>query len=482
MTFRTFCSGLLIIATVLLISGTVADPDLWGHVRFGNDIIALRAVRVPDVYSFTTDRPWVNHEWLSEVAMAASYDWLGPAGLNLLRIGILGCVLALAWNLMPGVAERQKLLVVSAGAMGLLWRGYPVRPQLFSLLFFAILLRLMAWADERRSVRPLAGAPVLMAVWVNLHGGWIVGLGTLCLWAAVTATTATGRQRARLLAVVAVSTAATLVNPYGLGMWNFLLDTVRLERPMISDWQPLYHLPWVFWAPWVTTLGVLILALAISRNLKDLAIAGALGLMAFRVSRLDAFFAISVMFLMGRTLARKSAHPVAERPAYRSPALAWGLAGLCIIAAFVIVPRVVTVPVAPGSVPDANVARYVRSHQLKGTVLIWFDWGEYAIWQFGPELRVSMDGRRETVYGPEIIDAHTRLYAGEMGATRYADELRPDYIWLPVALPVVNELRRIGWRPACSGPTSILLTRRPLTIPCSPEPSSSSSIRVFPEL
>ena len=53
---------------------TIADPDLWGHVRFGLDILSLGAVSTAsDPYSFTADRPFLYHEWLGGVVMAVTY-------------------------------------------------------------------------------------------------------------------------------------------------------------------------------------------------------------------------------------------------------------------------------------------------------------------------------------------------------------------------------------------------------------------------
>jgi hypothetical protein len=202
LTFRASFNGLLLVAILVLISGTTGDPDLWGHVRFGQDMVAARTIRVPDTYSFTSDRPWVNHEWLSEVAMATAYDRFGAAGLNLSRIAIVLCVLA--WHAMAGVPDRHRILVASAGALGMLWRAYPIRPQLVSLLMFAILLKLIALADDRRSFRPLLLIPFVMAAWVNAHG-WIVGLAILGRWMAMTAVTASWRERMALAGVLAAS-------------------------------------------------------------------------------------------------------------------------------------------------------------------------------------------------------------------------------------------------------------------------------------
>src|SRR5690242_18278834 len=57
-----------------------ADPDLWGHVRFGADILQ-HWLRPRDPYSFTSDIPWVNHEWLAEVVLYLAYALGGGGGL-----------------------------------------------------------------------------------------------------------------------------------------------------------------------------------------------------------------------------------------------------------------------------------------------------------------------------------------------------------------------------------------------------------------
>ena len=38
-----------------------------------------------------------------------------------------------------------------------------------------------------------------------------------------------------------------------------------------------------------------------------------------------------------------------------------------------------------------------------------FDWGEYVIWHLGPQVRVSVDGRRETVYAPPEAERFATL-------------------------------------------------------------------------
>src|SRR6188508_1484226 len=77
----------LALAAVLFagVTTTIADADLWGHLLFGRDILQLQGLPSRDAYSFTSDIPWTNHEWLAEVLSWASYSLGGSAGLVALK-------------------------------------------------------------------------------------------------------------------------------------------------------------------------------------------------------------------------------------------------------------------------------------------------------------------------------------------------------------------------------------------------------------
>jgi hypothetical protein len=111
------------------------------------------------------------------------------------------------------------------------------------------------------------------------------------------------------------------------------------------------------------------------------------------------------------------------------------------------------------SLPESDAAIFVRSNALTGRMLTWFDYGEYSIWHFSPGIRVSMDGRRETVYSDEMRALHWRIYRNETTAVNDVARLDPDYIWLPVDFPVVERLKAAGWRQIFKGSRSTLLAR-----------------------
>ena len=235
---------------LVVIAHTSADPDLWGHVRFGQDIIAAGQLPTNDSYSFTSDRPWINHEWLAEVLMAAAYAAGGARGLvalkALLAIGAIVLVTVLLRQRVPEGWHRA-VLVAFTLLVGVAPLTRTMRPQVFSLVLFAALLVVISTAE--RSPRRW-WLPPMFLVWANLHGAWLVGAGILVVWTAIRFIDKQSRPwRWHLVFVGLLSAAATLVNPYGLELWRFMFSTVGLERGDIVEWHAITQLP-ILLLPW----------------------------------------------------------------------------------------------------------------------------------------------------------------------------------------------------------------------------------------
>ena len=279
----------LIIWSVVVgvLSITVADPDLWGHVAFGRDIINTFELPVNDPYSFTADRPWVNHEWLSEVLMALAHQVAGPMGLSILKLTLLLTTFVLVMKELKarGVPPINRDVIAIVFLVGSLTLTRTVRPQTFSLLCAAILVMAIRRADERP--RALWTIPVLMAVWANLHGGWLVGMGILSIAALDRVVTLRGAARLHWAVAMTASLVATLVTPYGVGLWLFLWRTVGLTRADISEWQSLADLSAAHWVPWmiVTIFAVIAFVRDRSRRASEVLLVLALMALSFKVWR-----------------------------------------------------------------------------------------------------------------------------------------------------------------------------------------------------
>ncbi len=463
-------AGVVILRCILFaallagVSRTWADPDLWGHVRFGGDILA-RGLPHIDPYSFTSDVPWVNHEWLAEVAMHAAWSAMGATGLILLKMGLIGTALLFATRVLKFDAvegpQRDLLLFTAIGGM---WaRVFVVRPQVFSIALFAAVIWIL------RSARPGSAGrlwvlPAIFALWVNLHGGWIVGLGVLAIWTVIEASPLRRSEIDRRvpIAVTIAATLATLINPYGLRMWTFLAGSVSLNRPNVNDWRPLFESGSAVILPWLLSAALAVLAFARGRRsipASQALIVAALAVGSVRVNRLDVFFGLSVVMLLGGYVTAKGPRVKAQRPHWTRRVFLAAAAAVMIAAcaAWHFRSSFTCLRLDGPWMPEREAGQFIVQNQLSGRMLIWFDWGQYAIWHFAPRIQVSLDGRRETVYSDAFVAAHLQLYFEPESRQDLLRRLAPDYAWLPLGVPLVAALERQGWQRMYSGPVSVVL-------------------------
>lgn len=415
------------IAASYAVLTTRADPDLWGHVRFGLDLLQSHHLPRVDPYSFTSDIEWTNHEWLAELIMGAAYSLMGPVGLLIIKavlsIGIcFGIASALSRAPKPWRWPSGVLAVV-----GILPITTTMRPHLWTLLFLTLESRLLSGSPRQRY-----WLPVIFVVWVNLHGGWIVGLGVLGLWSFIEMFEPARKRPSTwlVLGVPAACAIATLANPYGWHLWEFLARTVGLSRPHITEWQPTWRslFPLILWLAGMVWVGMA-LRTAERRPAKVMAVLAMLAFASLRVNRLVPLFIPAAVILL---LPHVSHVPAPERHAWPKGRalvdLAFTLAGVLILA--------LTTPARclqmHGSwLPDAEAANALAASKPTGRIVTWFNWGEYVIWHFGPALKVSIDGRRETVYSDAVLQRQMAIGDGDPAALRNFEKSPPEYVWLP---------------------------------------------------
>ncbi len=454
-----------VVLACALATFTHADPDLWGHVRFGLDTLATRSLPSVDPYSFTQDRPWINHEWLSEVGMAAAYRSAGPAGLALLKALLAVSAFAIVWMSLRGVRMGIRLGAMAWLVLGAVHMFSTIRPQLWSFLFMAVLCRVLS----RGSGRQAFWLAPMFALWANLHGGWIVGLGVLAVWELVDRPPG-GEWRHRPPMLLAVCAAATLCTPYGWRLWQFLWQTVGFERS-IKEWLPLWQSASV--VEWVAWLGTSAAVLWIGRRpgpnrLARLLVLAFLAYAALRVMRMGSLYVVSALILLSpalRALApARPARGMMRRSTWEPLALAMPL-----LVAFVAAVRLGATSLAcvPSTGPWATDREAVTrlSAAPPGRLVTYFDWGEYAIWQLGPRIRVSMDGRRETVYSQSLLAQHDEVVRGSSAGLDALAAWAPDYVWLPQSSASTKGwLIGHGYQIVVETPGSFVASRVPLPV------------------
>ena len=414
------------------LSATRADPDLWGHLRFGLDWLQTHRLPEIDPYSFTQDRSWINHEWLSEAVMALAYQDCGIPGLVVLKMAVMGCVLAvLVWRL-RGSSPIVAASVASIAMVAALPLSGTLRPQIWSALGLALLMPLLD-AEREPPIARAAVAATLFAVWANMHGGWITGAIVLVAHAAVRIARVP-RHAFGWILVTASATAGTLLNPYGIHLWTFLATTVRASRPDITEWRPFsLHEPPIMWVSIVAPLAIAA-ALARRRGTRppvEVSIVVLLLIAAgLRVSRVAPLMAPAALVLLAPSIRNTWGHAarlgrisVAGAVVFAAPA------ALAILAASAPVARSLScIPIRDSWAPDRESAAALRN--VSGRLWTTFDWGEFAIWHFGPRLRVSIDGRRETIYSNDVIQWHQAFDRGDPEAFARFSATAPEFVWL----------------------------------------------------
>ncbi len=233
----------------------LADADIGWHIRTGELILATHALPRTDPFSSTMQgQPWFAWEWLYDVVLGTLHR---AGGLNAV-VWLCALLVAGTFALLLGQLLRRgtglllaivlMLLAESAATIHLYARPH-IASWLFSLLWFGALERWERW--ERFPQQRVISRwvfwffPASMLLWVNLHGGWLLGLALLAIYTAAAVVEAMrvrdpfaairSGQRARGMALCwLTSAAATLVNPFGWRLhahiYHYLGDRYLMNR------------------------------------------------------------------------------------------------------------------------------------------------------------------------------------------------------------------------------------------------------------
>lgn len=440
----------LVMACAVALSPNTVDPDLWGHVQYGEDVLADGTLHRTATHTFTAEGyRWINHENLSELALALGYRWLGPQGMLvvkcLLGLGVVG--------LMLRAAARQKIsLVVTCGFILLvsttLTAFWAMRPQLASFLLLAVMIVLLdrAFRDWNESGRVAfswlwAVLPVL-AVWTNAHGAFVAGVCLFIGYLGCRSLEAVWRERwsawpmvLHCTALVLAALLVTLINPYGYHLHLWLADSLRVPRPEISEWaapRPGDS----FFVPMLALIVVTIAAWLGTQRRRDWTHIVLVSLCLWQAvshSRHIALFAITTGFwlpvhvesLIAR-IRRAAGDATAGIDAPEDKPLSPGarrmvLAGLgvaLVLLAGRLTMRLGDFPVERDHYP-VNALQFMADHNLNGRLVVSFNWAQYALAALGPDVTVAFDGRFRTCYPQQVIDMHFDFLVGDVPGHRY---------------------------------------------------------------
>src|SRR5437763_4921266 len=157
----------------------LADADIGWHIRSGEQILATRSVPRTDPFSSTMQgQPWFAWEWLYDAVLGLANRAMGLNGVVWLAALLMSTTFAILFRelLIRGmglpVALPLWLLAIGAASIHMFARPHIVS-WLFTLVWFVMLER---WEQGSAGRGMRWFFPASMVLWVNLHGGWVLGL------------------------------------------------------------------------------------------------------------------------------------------------------------------------------------------------------------------------------------------------------------------------------------------------------------------
>jgi len=227
------------------------DPDVWWHIKVGQDILRTHHWPTSDSYSFTVSgAPWIAYEWLGEVTLARVVKLGGNMGLfALLTVTAAAAILALYYYGALRSGKCKAGFVPPALMWSLVLLTFNLRPQMFAYLFLLWVLIVLEWF--RRGVSwPLWTLPLVFLLWVNTHGTFVVGIGVLVVYlfaglkgfrlGNVEGIAWSRKQRIQLELTLLLSLAVLPLTPYGTELAAYPFDLMfnqPLVQSSIIEWQ-----------------------------------------------------------------------------------------------------------------------------------------------------------------------------------------------------------------------------------------------------
>ena len=274
----------VLLGSVLGLQGRLLgyDGDAAWNLRIGQQVLAHGIPHTEFMLATTYGHPAIYYEWLSQVFFALANR---AAGLNGV-VTLAGLLIALTGLLLFHALRRRGAglaLALALSAVGLILTSltWTARAQLFSL---ALVLGWTEWlwrywADGKHA--RLIAFPLVMAVWANLHGGFILGLTILGVGVGVAWLAPNDRGRANpkdLSLCLGATLLAVLATPWGISLPLHVLDF--FSNPLISRYtvefrSPDFHsaIPLLFLALVFATVGVWLRLASHGRRPSTLALA-----------------------------------------------------------------------------------------------------------------------------------------------------------------------------------------------------------------
>ena len=413
------------------------DSDTYWQLATGRWMLEHREFLRQDIFSSTVAGTHFGiGEWLGQLTFAASFLNGGWAGVAILRATLI----AVSAFFLVRLARRcatpwwisLPLVVAALLVSKITWTD---RPLLFTLALFPALLELLLSLPAGFSRRLLV-LPPLFLMWTNLHGGYLLAVAVLAIFAVESVLT-NGRRGLPLVVAAIATVAVTFLNPAPLELAGAAREDFLHPPRFLTEFLP----PDV-----VTPAGALFAAFVMlvigssllrGGSLLEAMLLAPLLYLAFTAQRQMLFFCFAAAAFLGARLASL----IPSRRAFEVPAAV--RVPVALVLAIAALASAFGAPARPDErAYPAGALDSLRADN--GVLLNEYDWGGYLIFNL-PERPVFIDGRYVPYLGG-VLDDYRALVALRPGWHDLLDKYRVTELLLRPQRPLAVALREDGWR------------------------------------
>lgn len=444
-------AALFTVIIVRALAWPIPPNDFWWQAAYGRWIVEHGAIPRVDHFSFTqAGKPYFDQPWLAQLLLFVVYS-AGGAALSLLLLTV--SLLLTYWLILKVCTARTANLKLSAGlillSLPVAMTNWSVRSQALAMpLFAATLAVLTHWRLGGSAAGEAEGSPrhclwllpILMLLWVNLHGSFVLGGVMIAVTFAVEGASRMVRGRRGMTAadVVehsgpvprfaplvwwgALAALAILVNPRGMAIFQYVFGLV--ENPAIQtfveEWMPptIHTVVGKAFFGWALLVAALTVAARRWPDPVDGSLAGVFLLLALSAERHVIWFALASLPLIAGQAAGLSAFKARLPASAGRRGINLSLLALMAFAVGLVLPPIKTrLPVGPTMRPlldprtPVDAVRALRNDREAPDRLFHSEAvGSYLMWA-APERKVFVDVR-VMLYPPAFLEDYRRISAG----------------------------------------------------------------------
>src|ERR1700735_901773 len=249
--FPAMLGALLVAGVFLGARGFAIDPAVWWHLKIGQLLLLTHHFPMTDPFSFTVaGQPCMAWEWMGDALLAFAARIGGLQGLDALLL-ILGSAVVVGLYILATLRSGNSKagFLAAAALLPLATVSFNLRPQMLGFLFLTLtLIALELFRSGKHAA--IWFLPIIFFLWVNTHGSFVIGLGTIFVYwitgltdfrlANLEGHRWSRSERTQISAVFLACLSAVTLTPYGTRLAAYPFE-FALKLPLgvanIQEWQ-----------------------------------------------------------------------------------------------------------------------------------------------------------------------------------------------------------------------------------------------------